>query len=48
MLDTREGWQKGGENGPAIVPGDPAKSLLLKAVRYDDPDLQMPPERRRS
>ena len=33
---------------PAIVPGDPAKSLLLKAVRYDDPDLQMPPERRQA
>src|SRR5437588_662800 len=22
-LDTREGWQKGGENGPVIIPGDP-------------------------
>ena len=35
---------KGGENGPAIVPGDPDKSLLIKAVRYEDPDLQMPPQ----
>ncbi len=34
---------KGGENGPAIVPGDPEKSLLIKAIRYMDPDLQMPP-----
>jgi cytochrome c553 len=44
VLDSREGWQKGGENGSVIVPGDPAKSKLLKAVRYEDADLQMPPE----
>jgi len=44
LLDTREGLLKGGENGPAIVPGDPEKSLLIKAVRYTDKDLQMPPK----
>ncbi len=44
LLDSREGLLKGGENGPAIVPGDPEKSLLIKAVRYTDPDLQMPPK----
>src|SRR5215204_1263600 len=44
VLDSREGWQKGGENGPPIVAGDPSKSLLIKAVSYTDPDLQMPPE----
>src|SRR5437868_12233764 len=44
LLDTREGLLKGGENGPAIVPGDPEKSLLIKAVRYNDKDLQMPPK----
>src|SRR5688572_11019864 len=43
-LDSREGVLKGGESGPAIVPGDPDKSLLIKAVRYADKDLQMPPE----
>lgn len=43
-LDTREGVLKGGENGPVIVPGDPEKSVLIKAVRYSDPDLQMPPK----
>jgi hypothetical protein len=42
-LDTREGVLKGGENGPAIVPGDPENSLLIKAIRYTDADLQMPP-----
>ncbi len=35
---------KGGEHGAAIVPGEPEKSLLIKAVRYTDPDLQMPPK----
>src|SRR6266496_6132515 len=44
LLDTREGLLKGGDTGPAIVPGDPEKSLLIKAVRYTDPDLQMPPK----
>src|SRR5258707_5021896 len=44
LLDSRDGVLKGGETGPAIVPGDPEKSLLIKAVRYTDPDLQMPPK----
>ena len=43
-LDTREGSLKGGETGAAVVPGDLEKSLLIKAVRYTDPDLQMPPK----
>lgn len=42
-LDTRDGVQKGGEAGPAVVPGDPAASPLIKAVKYEDKDLQMPP-----
>ena len=44
LLDTREGLLKGGETGPAIVPGDTEKSLLIKAVRYHDEKLQMPPK----
>src|SRR5262252_6039054 len=44
-LDSREGLLKGGETGPAIVPGDPDSSLLIKAVRYTNPDLQMPPKK---
>ncbi len=43
-LDTREGTLKGGDLGPSVVPGDPEKSLLIKAVRWDDEDLQMPPK----
>ena len=41
LLDSRDGIRKGGERGPAVVPSDPAASLLLKALRYED--LQMPP-----
>jgi hypothetical protein len=43
-LDWQGGWQKGGDSGPALVPGQPERSLLIKAVRYTDPDLQMPPK----
>ena len=44
VLDTRDGLLKGGDTGPAIVVGDPEKSLLIKAVRYHDENLQMPPK----
>jgi hypothetical protein len=44
FLDTRAGVLKGGKTGPAIVPGQPDKSLLITAIRYADPDLQMPPK----
>ena len=43
-LDSKEGLLTGGDTGPAIVPGDVKKSLLLKALHYTDPDLQMPPK----
>ncbi|MBI3875380.1 MAG: c-type cytochrome, partial [Verrucomicrobia bacterium] len=46
-LDTRDGTLKGGDTGPAIVPGAPEKSLLIKAVRYTDKELQMPPKNKR-
>ncbi|HEY6225934.1 MAG TPA: DUF1549 domain-containing protein, partial [Verrucomicrobiae bacterium] len=47
LLDTRDGLLKGGDSGPAIVPGDPEKSLLIKAVRYTDENLQMPPKNKK-
>lgn len=43
-LDTRDGALAGGESGPVIVPGDPESSLLVRAIRYVDEDLKMPPE----
>jgi uncharacterized protein DUF1553/uncharacterized protein DUF1549/cytochrome c len=42
-LDTAEGVLKGGDSGPAIAPGAPDKSLLIKAVTYKDLQLKMPP-----
>src|SRR5205823_7612464 len=44
LLDTRDGLLKGGDTGPAVVPGKPADSWLLKAIRYAEPDLHMPPK----
>src|SRR4051812_3500045 len=43
-LDTRQGVAKGGKTGPVIVAGHPEKSLLIEAVGYGNPDLQMPPK----
>ncbi len=42
-LDNRAAVLKGGDTGPAIVPGQPEKSLLIDAVRYRNESLQMPP-----
>jgi hypothetical protein len=47
-LDTREAVAKGGESGPVIVPGDPEASALIKAVRWTDEKLQMPPKKKLS
>ncbi|MFO0534948.1 MAG: c-type cytochrome domain-containing protein, partial [Planctomyces sp.] len=41
LATSRETLLEGGETGPAIVPGDPDRSLLIQAVRYET--LQMPP-----
>src|SRR5262245_28763869 len=46
-LDSRAALLKGGDSGPAIVPGEPDKSLLIKAIRYTDKDLKMPPDRKK-
>ena len=42
-LDSRDALLRGGSRGPAIVPGDAASSLLIKAVSYASIDLRMPP-----
>ncbi len=42
-LDLRQGLIEGGDSGPAIVATDPSKSLLLKAIAHENPDLKMPP-----
>jgi mono/diheme cytochrome c family protein len=42
-LDSHAGVLKGGDSGPAIVPGNPDKSLLIQAVMQTG-DLKMPPK----
>jgi len=44
-LDSREGWEKGGDSGPAAVPGKPDDSLIVEALRSAG-DLKMPPKGR--
>ena len=44
-VDFREGLCKGGKTGPAVVPGDLEKSLLIQALRHVDEDLKMPAEK---
>ncbi len=44
LVDSRDALRKGGAGGPAVVPGDPRHSLLVEAIRFENPDLQMPPE----
>ncbi len=46
-LDDREAVLRGGDSGPAIVPGKPGESLLLAAIRHLDSDLEMPPRKDR-
>jgi hypothetical protein len=43
-VDSREGLLRGGDTRAALVPGHPEQSLLIEAIGYDHPDLQMPPK----
>lgn len=45
-LDNKKGWETGGQGGVTVVPGKPADSLLIKAIEYNDEDLQMPPKKK--
>lgn len=44
LLDHRDGVRTGGDSGPAIVSGKPDESLLIKAIRYTDDTVKMPPK----
>ncbi len=44
LLDTRDGLRKGGESGPAVVPGKLTESLIIKALRHDE--IAMPPKQK--
>jgi hypothetical protein len=43
-LDSRAALLRGGETGPAVVPGKSADSLLIRAIRHED-GLAMPPKK---
>ncbi len=43
-LDTRDGPRTGGDSGPAVVPGNLEESLLIRAIRYTEKELRMPPK----
>ena len=45
-LDSFQELLRGGATAPAVVPGEPDESLLIHAVDYEDPELQMPPDGR--
>jgi hypothetical protein len=48
LLDSPEGVAKGGHGGPILVAGDPENSRLIEALRWTDPDFQMPPKKQLS
>jgi mono/diheme cytochrome c family protein len=47
-VDGIDYLKEGGSTGPAVVPGDLEKSLLIEAVRYHNDELQMPPKEKLS
>lgn len=47
-METKAGILKGGKDGVVLVPGDPAKSLLVKLIRHEGPandPMDMPPKK---
>jgi hypothetical protein len=45
LLDTREGIREGGDSGHAVVPGDIEESLIIKALKWQDKEMRMPPQK---
>ena len=45
-INGREALLKGGNSGPALVPGDPDKSLLIQALRYTHKTIKMPRDKK--
>ncbi len=42
LVDSRDPFRKGGDSGPAFVPGNPSDSLLIKSLRHET--YEMPPK----
>ena len=47
-LDFKQGWEVGGDSGPALVPGNLTESRIIHAIHYEDADFQMPPQNKLS
>lgn len=45
-LDSKAGWETGGESGPAVKPGDLTNSPLIQAIRHLDAETAMPPKKK--
>jgi hypothetical protein len=45
-VDSREALLKGGDSGPAFVPGDPDNSLLIQAIRQTHAEIKMAPDKK--
>ncbi|MBI5761176.1 MAG: DUF1553 domain-containing protein [Planctomycetales bacterium] len=45
LLDTEQGLLAGGDSGPAVIPNQPAKSVLIEAIRHEG-GLEMPPDKK--
>ena len=43
-VDSRQALLAGGDVGPAVVPGEPTKTEILRRMATTDPDERMPPE----
>jgi len=48
LLDSRAGWMQGGRSGIVVIPGEPERSLLIQAVRYEHDRVKMPPRKKLS
>ena len=44
FVDSKQGLLSGGETGPALVAGKPEESLMLKVLRHQIKDAEMPPK----
>ncbi|MEO8428013.1 MAG: DUF1553 domain-containing protein [Verrucomicrobiota bacterium] len=45
-VDSRAALVRGGDSGPAIIPGEPDKSLLIQAIRHTHDEIEMPTKKK--
>ena len=44
-VDSREALRRGGDSGPAVIPGDAGRSLLIQSIRHEHSEIKMPKDR---